>query len=814
MSESLETILRLSAAGDHNALLAYVQQDGQDTNQLVMAALQLLATNQFPSAYVVARAIASKSIAHPVAALALSIGGSMIGNPGDHQIGTDLLRRTVDLLEPEQQATIYSEIICKTVPNLVNHAFLNNNTEMMLQLLETLKAGVPSLRPIFDLQTPAAAFDLEQVRRRGRERATLIPMVQPPAGAPKAVHKAVVAVREYFLGAVTDPKKSRLCEIGPRIADAFTAYGWPSHFYGMRFLDVEEDYRGIAEMCRQTGADILVLDDNLIQNEIAKKARTELVAQMKREIPGLKVISTYFDPWMLSAEDIITASAMVDLIWTPSPSLPVWDHPALKDKACMTLYPLGVDFAPPIGSLKTRLTFAGSVMGNNWHRALWLGAIKHEGLPVDPQISSHKADGLSALESYKVYLSRLADAQCSLNFSMRNDLQRIFTSRTIETILSGALLIEEWSPDIGHYFVAGDHYLDFITFGELRSVAQFIESHPDTANAIRKAGADFARERYNDMRIVANIEARLYHPEIRSETPAMSASPATPQAGAAAPSNRFFGSMVGVDVRVKVVDIGANPINGPAPYEALLKSNCAEVVGFEPNLEALAELEKIKGPNEIYLPHAIGDGKRHTLNFCQAPGMTSLLTPNPKVLGLFHGFPDWGRIVATEQIDTVRLDDIPETSNVDFLKMDIQGAELMVLRNAENRLRDALVVQTEVEFMEMYVDQPLFSDIDLFMRERGFVFHRFFPTVSRVIRPLMVDNSIYAGLSQLLWADAVFVRDFTKLELMTDRQLVSAAAILHECFQSIDLALHLLNEYDRRQGSQMAVNYLIALRKP
>ena len=92
-------------------------------------------------------------------------------------------------------------------------------------------------------------------------------------------------------------------------------------------------------------------------------------------------------------------------------------------------------------------------------------------------------------------------------------------------------------------------------------------------------------------------------------------------------------------VKIKIVDIGANPIGGPTPYAALLAAGDAEIVGFEPNLAALAELNGMKGPNETYLPHAVGDGGRHTLNFCQAPGMTSLLPPNPAVLGLFHGFP-------------------------------------------------------------------------------------------------------------------------------------------------------------------------------
>ena len=275
---------------------------------------------------------------------------------------------------------------------------------------------------------------------------------------------------------------------------------------------------------------------------------------------------------------------------------------------------------------------------------------------------------------------------------------------------------------------------------------------------------------------------------------------------------RSLKSLIDETVRVKVVDIGANPIDSAPPYAGLLQAGDADVVGFEPNRDALAILNTQKGPNETYLSHAVGDGKRHTLHLCAASGMTSLLEPNLKVLSLFHGFPNWAQVVSTEKLKTVRLDDVPETEGVDLIKIDIQGGELMVFKHATKRLADALVIHTEVEFMQMYVDQPLFSDVELFLRQHGFVFHRFFPLTSRVIQPMVVGGDIYAGLSQTLWADAIFVRDFSRLELMNDDQLLKSAVLVHDCYESIDLAYHLLLEHDRRTGGRRAATYLDALK--
>jgi FkbM family methyltransferase len=268
--------------------------------------------------------------------------------------------------------------------------------------------------------------------------------------------------------------------------------------------------------------------------------------------------------------------------------------------------------------------------------------------------------------------------------------------------------------------------------------------------------------------------------------------------------------MLGIDTTINVVDVGANPYGGSGlpPYDGLLKRGNVRLVGFEPNPEALSVLQSQKGPNETYLPHAVYDGSVQTLRLCQASGMTSLLEPNMAVLGAFHGFDQWGKVIGREEIETVRLDDVAEISDLDFLKIDIQGGELEVFRNGTKKLADCLVIQSEVEFLEMYEGQPLFTDVDLFLREHGFVLHRFVEPTSRTIKPLVVNNDPYAGLSQLMWADAVFVRDFTRFGELAPEKLLKLALILHDIFGSFDLALRALLVRDAMVGERLGQTYL------
>lgn len=273
-----------------------------------------------------------------------------------------------------------------------------------------------------------------------------------------------------------------------------------------------------------------------------------------------------------------------------------------------------------------------------------------------------------------------------------------------------------------------------------------------------------------------------------------------------------FNSVMGMSLRCKLVDVGASPINEPI-YSGMLKAGDLDVVGFEPAEAALAELLQTKGPHETYLPHAIGDGGRHTLRICFAPGMTSLFEPNPEVLALFRNAEIWGTVTSTLEVDTVRLDDVPETADADMLALDIQGAELMALQNAEKLLSSALVVQSEVEFVEMYKGQPLFSEVEQFLRRHGFMFHTFNPAVKRLVIPLINESDPYAGLNQHAWADAVFVRDLTRMDLFSDEQLLKLAALMNDLYGSLDVALRALTFYDARNGTNLSSAYLDGLKR-
>jgi FkbM family methyltransferase len=70
------------------------------------------------------------------------------------------------------------------------------------------------------------------------------------------------------------------------------------------------------------------------------------------------------------------------------------------------------------------------------------------------------------------------------------------------------------------------------------------------------------------------------------------------------------------------------------------------------------------------------------------------------------------------------LDEVAAEAQVEppiFLKLDVQGYELEVLRGGLGVLRDTEVVLLEVSLMEYNQDAPLFAEVVAFMNSKGFV---------------------------------------------------------------------------------------------
>ena len=229
------------------------------------------------------------------------------------------------------------------------------------------------------------------------------------------------------------------------------------------------------------------------------------------------------------------------------------------------------------------------------------------------------------------------------------------------------------------------------------------------------------------------------------------------------------------------------------------------VLGFEPDRTEAERLRALAGdlPFAGFEVEACGlaaaEG-RATLHLLSAPTNHSLRAPNLPFTNRYRmlKFAE----VGTESVRTRALDDVlfdargAETHWGELIKLDTQGTELEILRGAERTLAERTVaVLTEVAFCEIYAGQALFSEIELWLRERGFSFYGFSALHYRSRK--LLDKRLEAGRERALWSDAVFFRDplpgGPPTARLSDRQLhvLFCCALLLGYF---DFALELAGE--------------------
>jgi FkbM family methyltransferase len=272
----------------------------------------------------------------------------------------------------------------------------------------------------------------------------------------------------------------------------------------------------------------------------------------------------------------------------------------------------------------------------------------------------------------------------------------------------------------------------------------------------------------------------------------------------------FFFDEIFMPPLMTAVDVGAMLRSGDVdPFARLNKLGRLNVIGFEPQPAECEKLNALALPGRRYLPYAVGNGLPRSFYVTNTGMTSSLLRPNLRLAQLFNNLAELMQVVATPLVDTVRLDDVAEIRDqgCDLLKLDTQGSEAEILGHASEILKRCLIIQTEVEFVPLYEDQPLFADVDQLLRGRGFMFHRFLGVSGRTYKPLMLNDNPNAVISQMLWSDAVYVPDLARLDRLEPGALLKLAALLHEIYKSFDLCHVVLAAHDRQVGSSYAQRY-------
>ena len=170
-----------------------------------------------------------------------------------------------------------------------------------------------------------------------------------------------------------------------------------------------------------------------------------------------------------------------------------------------------------------------------------------------------------------------------------------------------------------------------------------------------------------------------------------------------------------------VVDVGAR--GGLEAYWKVYGDQI-RVIGFEPDVRECRRLNRVFKNNQRFYPYALWQSSTKR-NFYVMKNAASSSFFKPKD-DFWDRFPDRKNLAIrkTLKLNTISLDDFAKKQridNIDFIKMDAEGAELAVLKGAVNLLKKSILGLTcEVLFVQTAHNQPVFSEIDLFLKSLGF----------------------------------------------------------------------------------------------
>lgn len=209
---------------------------------------------------------------------------------------------------------------------------------------------------------------------------------------------------------------------------------------------------------------------------------------------------------------------------------------------------------------------------------------------------------------------------------------------------------------------------------------------------------------------------------------------------------------------------------------------------------------------ETHIPLALANSVgQATLYVTADPMCCSLYPPNNRYLRRFSQLQEVMNLEFTVELETSTLDEFCKTEGIDeidFLQIDVQGAELQVLEGGSTVLGNGILAcQVEVWFTDLYLNQPLFADVDNYLKQQGFTLFNLQGGFRHRTRSPIASME---NRGQLIWGDGFYFRDLIREDFRGDLKtpekilkLACIADILNYSDYTLELLEYLTVQYGR-----------------
>ena len=144
---------------------------------------------------------------------------------------------------------------------------------------------------------------------------------------------------------------------------------------------------------------------------------------------------------------------------------------------------------------------------------------------------------------------------------------------------------------------------------------------------------------------------------------------------------------------------------------------------------------------------------------------------------------------------------------MDFIKIDVQGYESIIIENGKQKIKDSLVLQVELSPVNLYIGEKKMSEVVPEIEKLGFNLNMFHNINTRTYKPMVLQGNTGIGLHTLFQLDCVFVKDFNHISEMDVEKLKKLILIMFYSYKSYDFVDYLITILDKKQNTNLISKY-------